>query len=332
MSRYIVILTVVMTSLYLTSCNNNSQTFEEVYQDEEYDLVVPYLICHNNHIYCHVGYRDYLYLYFEEEGYDKLTFDRKICNGEYFVVSDKTFDKFSRGEVNLLEHKVLNNQIMSRGPFFGLKIDKDYLDGEYCVIKMSQELLDKDIMIQEQYIAYLFYNYHFLFYQSDEIDEYVLCYPDDIPHVKKLIKSSNKDKKADNHQQFWKCGQQFKQTIVNDVAKDTIDEDAIYGIADEEPEFPGGWTACMEYCRQNMRYPETARELRIEEKIFVRFAVMKDGSIDSVEIIRSAGNQSLEEEAIRIVKTMPKWKPARLRGKVVNCWYTIPVVFKLSEE
>lgn len=112
----------------------------------------------------------------------------------------------------------------------------------------------------------------------------------------------------------------------------TFDEDAIYGIADEEPEFPGGWTACMEYCRQNMRYPETARELRIEEKLFVRFAVMKDGSIDSVEIIRSAGNQSLEEEAIRIVKTMPKWKPARHRGKVVNCWYTIPIMFKLSEE
>lgn len=112
----------------------------------------------------------------------------------------------------------------------------------------------------------------------------------------------------------------------------TFDEDAIYEIADEEPEFPGGWTACMEYCRQNIKYPETARELRIEEKLLVRFAIMKDGSIDSVEIIRSAGNQSLEEEAIRIVKTMPKWKPARLSGKVVNCWYTIPIVFKLSEE
>ena len=331
MSRYIVILTVVMTSLYLTSCNNDNQTFEEVYQNSEY-VLVPYLICHENCIYCSVYEKGYLYFYLEEEGYDKSTIDRKIYNGECFVVSDKTFDKFSRGEVNLLEHKVLNDQIMSRGPFFGLKINKDYLGGEYCVIKMSQELLDKDIMIQEQYIAYLFYNYHFLFYQSDEIDEYVLCYPDDIPHVKKLIKSSNKNKKANKRQQLWKCGQQFKQTIVNDVAKDTIDEDAIYGIADEEPEFPGGWTACMEYCRQNMRYPETARELRIEEKLFVKFAVMKDGSIDSVEIIRSAGDQSLEEEAIRIVKTMPKWKPARLRGKVVNCWYTIPVVFKLSEE
>lgn len=331
MSRYIVILTVVMTSLYLTSCNNDNQTFEEVYKNSEY-VLVPYLICHENCIYCSVYEKGYLYFYLEEEGYDKSTIDRKIYNGECFVVSDKTFDKFSRGEVNLLEHKVLNDQIMSRGPFFGLKINKDYLGGEYCVIKMSQELLDKDIMIQEQYIAYLFYNYHFLFYQSDEIDEYVLCYPDDMTHIKKLIRSSNKNKKADKRQQFWKCGQQFKQTIVNDVAKDTIDEDAIYEIADEEPEFPGGWTACMEYCRQNIQYPETARELKIEGKLFVRFAVMKDGSIDSVEIIRSAGHQSLEEEAIRIVKTMPKWKPARHRGKVVNCWYTIPVVFKLSEE
>lgn len=120
--------------------------------------------------------------------------------------------------------------------------------------------------------------------------------------------------------------------VIDDHLKDTINGEIIYQVVEEEPEFPGGMKALAMYCRQNMQYPETARDLKIQGRILVKFSIMKDGSVSNAHVVRSLGDQSLDEEAIRLVKAMPKWKPGRHRGKVVNCWYTIPVVFKLSEE
>lgn len=118
---------------------------------------------------------------------------------------------------------------------------------------------------------------------------------------------------------------------VNDK-KDTINGEPIYNLAEEPPTFPGGMKAFNQYISQNMLYPETAMEMKLQGNTFVRFVIMKDGSVDSVRVFRSAGDKSLDDEAVRLVRAMPKWIPARYRGEIVNCWFVIPVKFTIPEK
>lgn len=118
---------------------------------------------------------------------------------------------------------------------------------------------------------------------------------------------------------------------VNDK-NDTINGEVIYDVVEEPPSFPGGIKAFMLYISQNMLYPETAMEMKLQGNTFVRFVIMKDGSVDSVRVFRSAGDKSLDDEAVRLVSAMPKWIPARYRGEIVNCWFVIPVKFTIPEK
>ena len=94
------------------------------------------------------------------------------------------------------------------------------------------------------------------------------------------------------------------------------------------PEYPGGINKLMEYLSKNIEYPKAARESGIQGRVFVSFIVEKDGSISNVKVIRSIGG-GCDEEAVRVVKAMPKWKPGKQRGKAVRVSYMLPVVFKL---
>ena len=106
----------------------------------------------------------------------------------------------------------------------------------------------------------------------------------------------------------------------------------IYEVVEVQPEFPGGMKEMMKYIQSNLKYPEAARAAGAEGKAFVQFVVKADGSISDVQVMRSTGNESLDAEALRVVKAMPKWRPAMNKGKAVNVKFVLPVVFKLQKE
>jgi protein TonB len=110
-----------------------------------------------------------------------------------------------------------------------------------------------------------------------------------------------------------------------------IKTDSIYDYPAVMPEFPGGQQALINYIQSNMVYPEDAKELGIEGKVFVSFVIFEDGSIQQVSILRGiSGNKSCEIEALRLMKRMPKWTPGKNeQGKAIKVRMKIPVVFSL---
>jgi TonB family protein len=103
----------------------------------------------------------------------------------------------------------------------------------------------------------------------------------------------------------------------------------IFDIAEEMPVFPGGSAEMMSYIQKNLKYPVEAVETALQGRVILQFIVTEDGSIADVNVVRSV-DPIVDEEAVRVVKGMPKWIPGKKDGKAVNVKYTIPVVFKLN--
>ena len=109
---------------------------------------------------------------------------------------------------------------------------------------------------------------------------------------------------------------------------DKSEDDEIYLKVDKKPEFPGGQDSLDKYIKENMRYGEMISKYQADAigRIFVNFIVEPDGSITSVKVIRGI-YEHYDEEAVRVVKSMPKWQPGKQNGKPVRVSYIIPVVF-----
>ena len=114
-----------------------------------------------------------------------------------------------------------------------------------------------------------------------------------------------------------------------EIEEEEIVEAEIFKVVEEMPEFPGGSAKLMEYIQKNIKYPMMARESDIQGRVFVSFVVEPDGSISNVGVIRGIGG-GCDEEAVRVVNSMPKWKPGKQRGSAVRCSYTVPIIFKLQ--
>ena len=105
--------------------------------------------------------------------------------------------------------------------------------------------------------------------------------------------------------------------------------DSVYQIVDEMPQFQGGDQAMFTYLSENIKYPEEAKDKGIAGRVFISFVVEKDGSVSNVEVKRGIGG-GCDDEAVRVVKAMPKWKPGKKDGKPVRVSYMLPIVFKLD--
>lgn len=108
-----------------------------------------------------------------------------------------------------------------------------------------------------------------------------------------------------------------------------VDDDRVYDVVEENASFPGGDEECMKWLRKNIRYPSICQEQGVQGRVMVAFVVNRDGSIVDVKVVRSP-DENLSEEAIRVVKLMPKWKPARQGNKTVRSRFNLPVMFRLS--
>lgn len=115
--------------------------------------------------------------------------------------------------------------------------------------------------------------------------------------------------------------------IQSAVDTDSIENSKIFGGVEEMPSFPGGMAALMKYIKDNLRYPEICREGAAMGRVNVVFIVNEDGSLSDVKVIRSISPE-LDKEAIRVVKSMPKWNPAKQNGKAVKMKYVVSVNFR----
>ncbi len=106
------------------------------------------------------------------------------------------------------------------------------------------------------------------------------------------------------------------------------EETQIFTVVENDPEFPGGMDALYKYLRENIKYPQLARENNITGKVYVTFVVERDGSIAQPRVLKDIGG-GCGAEAIRVVKSMPKWTPGKQRGKAVRVQFNLPVSFNL---
>ncbi len=111
--------------------------------------------------------------------------------------------------------------------------------------------------------------------------------------------------------------------------EEEIGEEVIFQVVEDNPEFPGGMGELYKFLGQNTKYPPIAKESGIQGRVFVNFVVEKDGSISNVKVLRGIGG-GCDEEAIRVVKSMPRWKPGKQRGKAVRVSFNLPIKFTLQ--
>ena len=128
---------------------------------------------------------------------------------------------------------------------------------------------------------------------------------------------------------------QTEQTAYETIIKDATDvkmvnNDSIYQMVEVMPEFPGGTAKMMDYLSKNIKYPEEAKEKGISGRVFLSFVIEKDGAVSNVKVAKGIGKEC-DDEALRVVKAMPKWKPGLQKGKPVRVNYMLPIFFKLDE-
>lgn len=109
------------------------------------------------------------------------------------------------------------------------------------------------------------------------------------------------------------------------------DETVEFYVIEEKPEFPGGQDALLKHIAKNTVYPDSARDNGIQGKVFISFVINKEGYVTKVKTVRSV-HPILDNEAIRVIESLPKWKPGKQRGQYVNVNFIIPINFTLNKE
>jgi periplasmic protein TonB len=119
---------------------------------------------------------------------------------------------------------------------------------------------------------------------------------------------------------------------IEEVKEQVIQQEApkeIFTVVEEQPGYPGGDEARIRFLQENIKYPEEAKELGVQGKVFVTFVVEVDGSITDVRVLRGIG-AGCDEEAIRVVRSMPRWVPGKQRGQPVRVQFNLPIKFTLQ--
>lgn len=130
---------------------------------------------------------------------------------------------------------------------------------------------------------------------------------------------------------FWNRLDSLESNEVPDtvIQYNQPESDRVFSVVEQMPSFPGGMGAMMQYLSSNIKYPKEAEKKGIQGRVLLSFIVQTDGSITDVRISKSV-DPSLDKEAIRVVKSMPKWIPGRQNGEPVRVKYTFPVTFRLQ--
>ena len=122
---------------------------------------------------------------------------------------------------------------------------------------------------------------------------------------------------------------EVEEYIPVEMEDDEIQEAEIFTVVESMPKFPGGPGAMNRYLGKNIEYPQMARESGINGRVFVTFVVETDGRVTDIKVLRGIGG-GCDEEAVRVVKNMPKWDPGKQRGKPVRVQFNLPIKFTLQ--
>ena len=156
--------------------------------------------------------------------------------------------------------------------------------------------------------------------------------PPEAPKAEEVIEIMDNDSKVEEStiqaSDDTQAAVEVKYTPV-EVEEEEVDEQQIFTIVEEQPEFPGGMAECYKWIGKNLNYPTISAENGVQGRVTVNFVVNADGSIVDVKVIRGV-DPYLDKEAIRVVSKMPKWKPGKQRGKAVRCSFNLPVRFQLN--
>ena len=120
------------------------------------------------------------------------------------------------------------------------------------------------------------------------------------------------------------------QVEIMEMPEEAVEEEPeVFLIVEDPPSFPGGEAKMFEYLGKNLKYPPMAKDAGIQGIVYVTFVVLEDGDVTDVKVLRGIGG-GCDEEAIRVVKQMPKWKPGKQRGKAVRVQFNLPIRFTLQ--
>ncbi len=155
--------------------------------------------------------------------------------------------------------------------------------------------------------------------------------PPPAPEVVEVLNVVENDKETESIEINTEDDKDKVVVISAPVAPRVVEEEdnVVFQVVETMPSFPGGDMAMMKYMGENIKYPVIAQENGIQGRVICQFVVNKDGSIVDVEVVRSV-DPSLDKEAVRMIKSMPKWSPGKQRGKAVRVKYTLPVNFRLQ--
>ena len=157
--------------------------------------------------------------------------------------------------------------------------------------------------------------------------------PPEAPEVTTVLEIVSDDKVIENelvvNAEVDENTQNIEIVPVQIEEDDEEDEITIFTVVENDPEFPGGMEALYKYLAQNIKYPQLARDNNITGKVYVTFVVERDGSIANPKVLRDIGG-GCGAEAIRVIKSMPKWTPGKQRGKAVRVQFNLPVNFSLQ--
>ena len=156
--------------------------------------------------------------------------------------------------------------------------------------------------------------------------------PPEAPKVEEVLEIMDNDSEVEEStiqaSDDTQAAVEVKYTPV-EVEEEDVEEQQIFQVVEEMPEFPGGMSECMKFLGKNIKYPTISQENGVQGRVIVQFVVNRDGSIVDPVVVRGV-DPYLDKEALRVIQMMPKWKPGKQRGKAVRVKYTVPVMFRLQ--
>lgn len=181
----------------------------------------------------------------------------------------------------------------------------------------EEEALAEEILNTEKFTEFLV--------QKDEDVKEEVKSADEVKDTSTALGSVNFDQGTDD----LNIVREHKNEVIVEEKAPVVEDTKVFTSVEQMPQFPGGEGELLKWISTHIKYPAIAMENNVQGKVVVQFVVTRDGSIGEVKIARGK-DPDLDKEAMRVVKTLPKFIPGKMNGQAVNVWYTLPINFKLQ--
>ncbi|MDD6889932.1 MAG: energy transducer TonB [Bacteroidales bacterium] len=181
----------------------------------------------------------------------------------------------------------------------------------------EEEALAEEILNTEKFTE--------LLVQKDEDVKEEIKSADDVKDTSTALGSTDFDKGTDD----LNIVREHKNEVIVEEKHEVVEDTKVFTSVEQMPQFPGGEAELLKWISTHIKYPAIAMENNVQGKVVVQFVVTRDGSIGEVKIARGK-DPDLDKEAVRVVRTLPKFIPGKMNGQAVNVWYTLPINFKLQ--